>query len=58
MRRRLKVPEAVTLTGYDELPVAAVTFRRWNIFKRDHYTCQYCSVQPGSEAYWNVELQK
>ena len=49
VRLRLKVPEVVTLTGYDELPVAAVTFSRRNIFKRDHYTCQYCSVQPGSE---------
>ncbi len=26
-----------------------VTFSRRNIFKRDHYTCQYCGAQPGSE---------
>ena len=46
---RLRIPEVVTLTGYDELPAAAVTFSRRNIHKRDHYTCQYCGVQPGSE---------
>jgi 5-methylcytosine-specific restriction endonuclease McrA len=29
--------------------VAHVIFSRRNIFKRDHYTCQYCGAQPGSE---------
>lgn len=48
-RLRLRVPEVVALTGYDRLPRAAVSFSRRNIFKRDHYTCQYCGVQPGSE---------
>ena len=46
---RLRVPEVIVLAGYDRLPEAAVAFSRRNIFKRDHYTCQYCSVQPGSE---------
>ena len=45
----LAVPEVVTLTGYDRLPAAAVTFSRRNIFKRDHYTCQYCGAQPGMD---------
>ena len=49
IRMRLRVPEVVTLTGYDRLPEAAVAFSRRNIFKRDHYTCQYCGVQPGAE---------
>ena len=49
VRFRLRVPEVVTLTGYDELPAASVTFSRRNIYKRDHYTCQYCGHQPGSE---------
>ena len=49
IRMRLRVPEVVTLTDYDRLPTAAVSFSRRNIFKRDHYTCQYCGVQPGSE---------
>jgi 5-methylcytosine-specific restriction endonuclease McrA len=49
VRLRLRVPEVVTLTDYDRLPVAAVSFSRRNIFKRDHYTCQYCNVQPGGD---------
>ncbi len=49
MRFKLRVPEVIALTDYDRLPMAAVTFSRRNIFKRDHYTCQYCGAQPGSE---------
>jgi 5-methylcytosine-specific restriction endonuclease McrA len=49
VRRRLRVPEVVTLTNYDRLPTATVSFSRRNIFKRDHYACQYCGGQPGSE---------
>lgn len=49
IRLRLRVPEVVALTEYDRLPDAAVAFSRRNIFKRDHYTCQYCHVQLGSE---------
>lgn len=48
-RQRLRVPEVVTLTEYDRLPEASVAFSRRNIFKRDHYTCQYCGLQPGAE---------
>jgi 5-methylcytosine-specific restriction endonuclease McrA len=49
VRFRLRVPEVITLNAYDKLPAGAVTFSRRNIFKRDHYTCQYCGVQPGGE---------
>ena len=49
IRLRLRVPEVVVLTGYDRLPSAAVAFSRRNVFKRDHYACQYCGVQPGGE---------
>lgn len=49
VRCRLRVPEVITLTEYDRLPAALVTFSRRNIFKRDHYTCQYCGKQPGAE---------
>ncbi len=48
VRQRLRVPEVVTLSGYDRLPTAAVAFSRRNVFKRDHYMCQYCGVQPGA----------
>ena len=47
--QRLRVPEVISLTHYDRQPEAAVAFSRRNLFKRDHYTCQYCSVQPGPE---------
>jgi 5-methylcytosine-specific restriction endonuclease McrA len=47
-RLRLRVPEVVTLTTYDRLPVLTVPFSRRNVFKRDHFTCQYCGAQPGS----------
>lgn len=46
---RIRVPEVITLNDYDRLPVAAVTFSRRNLFKRDHHSCQYCGVQPGPE---------
>ena len=45
VRFRLRVPEVVTLTDYDRLPAASVTFSRRNIFKRDRYTCVYCGRQ-------------
>jgi 5-methylcytosine-specific restriction endonuclease McrA len=48
-RFKLRVPEVVALSDYDRLPVAHVTFSRRNIFKRDHYTCQNCGAQSGSE---------
>ena len=44
---RLRVPEVIALTDYDRMPASAVTFSRRNIFKRDHYVCQYCGKQPG-----------
>ena len=46
---RLRVPEVITLTRYDRVPINSVTFSRRNVFKRDRFTCQYCGVQPGSE---------
>jgi len=46
---RLRVPEVVTLTVYDRVPVNTVTFSRRNVFKRDRFTCQYCGKQPGGE---------
>ena len=49
VRFRLRAPEVVTLTGYDRLPWAAVTFSRRNIFRRDRFACQYCGRQPRSE---------
>ena len=44
-RLSLRVPQVVTLTEYDRLPIATVCFSRRNIFKRDHNTCLYCHRQ-------------
>jgi 5-methylcytosine-specific restriction endonuclease McrA len=49
VRLRLRVPEVIVLAAYDRLPSAAVSFSRRNVFKWDHWTCQYCGIQPGGE---------
>lgn len=49
VRQRLRVPEVISLTVFDRMPVGTVTFSRRNVFKRDHFTCQYCNQQPGSD---------
>lgn len=46
---RFRVPEVITLTEFDRLPRRTVAFSRRNIYKRDHFQCQYCGVTPGSE---------
>lgn len=47
--QRLRVPEVVTLTEFDQFPSSTVTFSRRNVFKRDRFTCQYCGKQPGAD---------
>jgi 5-methylcytosine-specific restriction endonuclease McrA len=42
VRLRLRVPEVIVLTDYDAIPRHRVPFSRRNIYKRDHYQCQYC----------------
>ena len=49
IRLRLRAPEVIVLSNYDRLPSAAVSFSRRNLFKRDHWTCQYCGMQPGAD---------
>jgi 5-methylcytosine-specific restriction endonuclease McrA len=46
---RLRVPEVIALADYDRQPQSAVTFSRRNVFKRDHYVCQYCGEQTGTD---------
>ncbi len=46
---KLRIPEIIRLNDYDKLPESAVTFSRRNLFKRDHYVCQYCHKQPGTD---------
>ena len=49
VRLRRRVPEVIVLADYDRLPEAAVSFSRRNIFKRDHWACQFCGRQPGGD---------
>ena len=46
---QIRVPEIIILALYNEVPKKEVVFSRRNLYKRDHFTCQYCSHQPGSE---------
>ena len=50
VRQRFRAPEVVTLTEFERLPSAAVTFSRRNVFKRDRFTCQYCGRQGRSDS--------
>ena len=49
VRYRLKVPEILLLSDYDQVPRRRVTFSRRNIYRRDHNTCQYCGTRPSIE---------
>jgi len=42
-------PEIIVLSRYADTPTHKIPFSRRAIYKRDHYTCQYCSCQPGPE---------
>jgi 5-methylcytosine-specific restriction endonuclease McrA len=48
VKLRIKVPEIILLTRYDGLPSLAAVFSRRNLFRRDHNTCQYCGIKPGT----------
>ncbi|MBD3336325.1 MAG: HNH endonuclease [Candidatus Eisenbacteria bacterium] len=39
---RIKIPEVLLLSRYDEYPLRRIPFSRRNIYRRDNYTCQYC----------------
>ncbi len=45
----LKIPQVIRLCSYDKIPKQRVVFCRNNLYKRDNYQCQYCSIKPGTE---------
>ncbi len=49
VRYRLKVPEILLLSDYDQVPRRRVTFSRRNVYRRDHNACQYCGTRPSIE---------
>lgn len=56
VRLRLRVPEVIVLAEYDRLPTAAVSFSRRNVFKRDHWACQYCGRQGRGHLLTRAEI--
>lgn len=42
----IRVPRVILLRHYDRIPKRHVRYSRVNIFARDKFTCQYCSVRP------------
>ena len=42
VRIRIRMPKALLLREYDQIPVQEVRFTRENLFERDNYRCQYC----------------
>ena len=46
---RIRVPEVILLSFYNGMPQMDVVFSRRNLYRRDKYTCQYCSGKPGTE---------
>jgi len=46
-RSYISVPDAIVLLKYGAVPEKVLVFSRNNIFRRDHYTCQYCGSKPG-----------
>jgi len=48
IRLSIRVPEVIVLTGFNGFPRGSVTFSRRQLYRRDHFTCQYCGARPGS----------
>jgi 5-methylcytosine-specific restriction endonuclease McrA len=46
VRLRIRVPEIIILTDYEDYPNRKVPFSRRNIYKRDKCRCQYCGTRP------------
>jgi 5-methylcytosine-specific restriction endonuclease McrA len=46
---KIKIPEIIVLTMYNDLPRREVILSRKNIFERDKNTCQYCSKKCSRE---------
>ncbi|HEV7733596.1 MAG TPA: HNH endonuclease [Candidatus Binatia bacterium] len=45
VNRAIRVPRVILLLAYDRVPRRHVRFSRFNIYTRDHNSCQYCGKQ-------------
>jgi 5-methylcytosine-specific restriction endonuclease McrA len=52
--RAIRVPRVILLLAYDRVPKRHVRFSRFNIYARDHNTCQYCG-QPFARSDLNLD---
>ena len=43
---RLLAPEVIVMNNYEKIPHHNVVFSRRNLWKRDHFCCQYCGKKP------------
>lgn len=43
---KIEAPEIITTTHFDRIPKLAVVFCRRNLWRRDHFFCQYCGKRP------------
>lgn len=52
--KEIIVPEIIRLCYHDKPLRNHITYSRINIFKRDHFTCQYCGAKPGTQ-FLNID---
>ena len=43
---QIETPEIITTVKYDRIPRLSVVFCRRNLWRRDHFFCQYCGKRP------------
>ncbi len=43
----IQIPEVILLTHFEQEPRREVSFSRTQVFRRDHYQCQYCGRNVG-----------
>lgn len=43
---KVRAPEVIVSTEYNQYPKRVVAFNRRNLWRRDNYRCQYCGCEP------------
>lgn len=45
---RIRIPDVILLSRYGKIPSRHVSFSRRNLYRRDAFTCQYCTRRLGA----------